>query len=182
MPASRPSSPSVDRPLSRRLGSKQQRANSQPDRQRHVCGSAKSKQETLAGAARIDRRPKLAESSRLPLTASPPSSWLPFRRPASGLHLQASPASSALPLARCSFALTAPPSLLFSPLSNLSSLPLVPFLPKHANNHARTPTQKERTADPPVPKNSWSVIIGLVIIVAFSGVSWFASPKGENQT
>ncbi|KAK8207524.1 ATP synthase subunit H-domain-containing protein [Phyllosticta capitalensis] len=33
-----------------------------------------------------------------------------------------------------------------------------------------------------LPKPSWSVIIGLVIIVAFSGVSWFASPKGENQT
>lgn len=29
---------------------------------------------------------------------------------------------------------------------------------------------------------SWSVIIGLAIILAFSAVSWFAAPKGENQT
>ncbi|KAF2155008.1 hypothetical protein K461DRAFT_276188, partial [Myriangium duriaei CBS 260.36] len=30
--------------------------------------------------------------------------------------------------------------------------------------------------------NGWSVIIGLVFVLAFSAVSWFAAPKGENQT
>ncbi|GAM84930.1 hypothetical protein ANO11243_029330 [Dothideomycetidae sp. 11243] len=30
--------------------------------------------------------------------------------------------------------------------------------------------------------NGWSVIIGLIFILAFSAVSWVASPKGENQT
>ncbi|KAF4556390.1 ATP synthase subunit H-like protein 2 [Elsinoe fawcettii] len=30
--------------------------------------------------------------------------------------------------------------------------------------------------------NGWSVIIGFVFIAVFSVVSWFASPKGENQT
>jgi hypothetical protein len=29
---------------------------------------------------------------------------------------------------------------------------------------------------------SWSLLIGLLIIVAFSAASWFLSPKGENQT
>ncbi len=30
--------------------------------------------------------------------------------------------------------------------------------------------------------SSWSLVISVVFIVIFSGVSWFASPKGENQT
>ncbi|KAF2423485.1 hypothetical protein EJ08DRAFT_447959 [Tothia fuscella] len=30
--------------------------------------------------------------------------------------------------------------------------------------------------------NGWSLIIGLIVVVIFCGVSWFASPKGENQT
>jgi V-type H+-transporting ATPase subunit e len=30
--------------------------------------------------------------------------------------------------------------------------------------------------------NGWSVIIGLVIVTAFCGVSYIAAPKGENQT
>ncbi|GAB7355880.1 hypothetical protein MBLNU459_g6534t1 [Dothideomycetes sp. NU459] len=30
--------------------------------------------------------------------------------------------------------------------------------------------------------NGWSLIIGLAFIVVFSAVSWFASPKGDNQT
>ncbi|KAF2835975.1 hypothetical protein M501DRAFT_997172 [Patellaria atrata CBS 101060] len=30
--------------------------------------------------------------------------------------------------------------------------------------------------------NGWSLLIGFLFIVAFSAVSWFASPKGENQT
>ncbi|TKX24699.1 V-type proton ATPase subunit H-like protein [Elsinoe australis] len=30
--------------------------------------------------------------------------------------------------------------------------------------------------------NGWSIVIGLICIVAFSAVSWFGSPKGENQT
>ncbi|EXJ90222.1 hypothetical protein A1O1_03321 [Capronia coronata CBS 617.96] len=28
----------------------------------------------------------------------------------------------------------------------------------------------------------WSLIIGLVVIVALSAGAWFLSPKGENQT
>jgi len=32
------------------------------------------------------------------------------------------------------------------------------------------------------PVRSWSIIVGLVLIAVFSVVSWFASPKGENQT
>ncbi|KAK8210103.1 H(+)-transporting V0 sector ATPase subunit e [Zalaria obscura] len=30
--------------------------------------------------------------------------------------------------------------------------------------------------------NGWSLLIGLLFIVVFSAVSWFASPKGDNQT
>ncbi|KIW06140.1 uncharacterized protein PV09_03302 [Verruconis gallopava] len=30
--------------------------------------------------------------------------------------------------------------------------------------------------------NGWSLIIGLIFIIAFSIASWFLSPKGENQT
>lgn len=30
--------------------------------------------------------------------------------------------------------------------------------------------------------NGWSLIIGLVIIVALSAGAWYLSPKGENQT
>ncbi|KAJ5259671.1 hypothetical protein N7524_008733 [Penicillium chrysogenum] len=30
--------------------------------------------------------------------------------------------------------------------------------------------------------NSWSLVIGLVIIVALSTAAWFLSPKGDNQT
>lgn len=30
--------------------------------------------------------------------------------------------------------------------------------------------------------NSWSIIIGLVCVVALSVAAWFLSPKGENQT
>ncbi|KAF2455195.1 ATPase, V0 complex, subunit E1/e2 [Lineolata rhizophorae] len=30
--------------------------------------------------------------------------------------------------------------------------------------------------------NGWSVWIGLLVIAVFSVVSWFAAPKGENQT
>ncbi|XTI85223.1 ATPase, V0 complex, subunit E1/e2 [Cenococcum geophilum] len=30
--------------------------------------------------------------------------------------------------------------------------------------------------------NGWSLIIGLVFIIVFCVVSWFAAPKGENQT
>ncbi|KAJ5780283.1 hypothetical protein N7457_005443 [Penicillium paradoxum] len=29
---------------------------------------------------------------------------------------------------------------------------------------------------------SWSLVIGLVIIVALSTAAWFLSPKGDNQT
>ncbi|KAK7563734.1 ATP synthase subunit H-domain-containing protein [Phyllosticta citricarpa] len=43
-------------------------------------------------------------------------------------------------------------------------------------------SSKKTTLISPLTTNSWSVIIGLIIIVAFSGLSWFASPKGENQT
>jgi hypothetical protein len=31
-------------------------------------------------------------------------------------------------------------------------------------------------------ENSWSIIIGLVCVVALSVLAWFFSPKGENQT
>ncbi|OCK73794.1 V-type proton ATPase subunit E [Lepidopterella palustris CBS 459.81] len=30
--------------------------------------------------------------------------------------------------------------------------------------------------------NGWSLVIGLIVIVVFCGVSWCAAPKGENQT
>ncbi|KAF2219630.1 ATPase, V0 complex, subunit E1/e2 [Elsinoe ampelina] len=30
--------------------------------------------------------------------------------------------------------------------------------------------------------NGWSVIIGFIFVAAFSLLSWFAAPKGENQT
>ncbi|KAF2092110.1 hypothetical protein K490DRAFT_61555 [Saccharata proteae CBS 121410] len=30
--------------------------------------------------------------------------------------------------------------------------------------------------------NGWSLLVGLVFIIAFCAVSWVASPKGENQT
>ncbi|KAF1987421.1 hypothetical protein K402DRAFT_420238 [Aulographum hederae CBS 113979] len=30
--------------------------------------------------------------------------------------------------------------------------------------------------------NGWSIIIGLAVIIAFSLLSWFLAPKGENQT
>jgi hypothetical protein len=30
-------------------------------------------------------------------------------------------------------------------------------------------------------QSSWSIIIGLIIIVAASVAAWFLSPKGENQ-
>ncbi|KAH9824459.1 putative vacuolar (H+)-ATPase subunit e isoform B [Teratosphaeria destructans] len=30
--------------------------------------------------------------------------------------------------------------------------------------------------------NGWSILISIIFIAAFSAVSWFASPKGENQT
>ncbi|KAJ5881619.1 uncharacterized protein N7529_000291 [Penicillium soppii] len=30
--------------------------------------------------------------------------------------------------------------------------------------------------------NGWSLIIGLIIIVALSTAAWFLSPKGDNQT
>ncbi|KAJ6011959.1 hypothetical protein N7499_013071 [Penicillium canescens] len=30
--------------------------------------------------------------------------------------------------------------------------------------------------------NGWSLVIGLIIIVAASVAAWFLSPKGENQT
>lgn len=31
-------------------------------------------------------------------------------------------------------------------------------------------------------RNSWSILVSIIFIVAFSAVAWFASPKGENQT
>jgi hypothetical protein len=31
-------------------------------------------------------------------------------------------------------------------------------------------------------ENSWSIIVGLVCVVALSVLAWFFSPKGENQT
>ncbi|PNS14654.1 hypothetical protein CAC42_1676 [Sphaceloma murrayae] len=34
----------------------------------------------------------------------------------------------------------------------------------------------------PLRPAMWSVIVGLVFIAVFMAVSWFASPKGENQT
>ncbi|CAI7597977.1 unnamed protein product [Penicillium viridicatum] len=30
--------------------------------------------------------------------------------------------------------------------------------------------------------NSWSMVIGLIIIIALSTAAWFLSPKGDNQT
>lgn len=30
--------------------------------------------------------------------------------------------------------------------------------------------------------NSWSLLVSVIFIAVFSAVSWFASPKGENQT
>ncbi|KAH0284429.1 hypothetical protein M436DRAFT_79790 [Aureobasidium namibiae CBS 147.97] len=30
--------------------------------------------------------------------------------------------------------------------------------------------------------NGWSLLVGLLFILAFCAVSWFASPKGETQT
>ncbi|KAK4868349.1 hypothetical protein LT330_007071 [Penicillium expansum] len=30
--------------------------------------------------------------------------------------------------------------------------------------------------------NGWSLVIGLIIIIAFSTAAWFLSPKGDNQT
>ncbi|KAF2763084.1 hypothetical protein EJ05DRAFT_472023 [Pseudovirgaria hyperparasitica] len=30
--------------------------------------------------------------------------------------------------------------------------------------------------------NGWSLIVGLVFIVAFCGASWFLAPKGDDQT
>jgi V-type H+-transporting ATPase subunit e len=30
--------------------------------------------------------------------------------------------------------------------------------------------------------NSWSLLVGLIIIVALSTAAWFLSPKGDNQT
>lgn len=40
---------------------------------------------------------------------------------------------------------------------------------------------KRSNADVPV-SNSWSLLIGLVVIVALSAGAYFLSPKGENQT
>lgn len=31
-------------------------------------------------------------------------------------------------------------------------------------------------------ENSWSILIGLLVVVALSVAAWFVSPKGENQT
>ncbi|KUM64330.1 hypothetical protein ACN42_g2789 [Penicillium freii] len=30
--------------------------------------------------------------------------------------------------------------------------------------------------------NGWSMVIGLIIIIALSTAAWFLSPKGDNQT
>ncbi|KAF4771569.1 hypothetical protein HAV15_004243 [Penicillium sp. str.  len=30
--------------------------------------------------------------------------------------------------------------------------------------------------------NGWSLVIGLIVIIAFSTAAWFLSPKGDNQT
>ncbi|EON66155.1 hypothetical protein W97_05398 [Coniosporium apollinis CBS 100218] len=30
--------------------------------------------------------------------------------------------------------------------------------------------------------NGWSLLVGLIFILVFCAVAWFASPKGENQT
>ncbi|KAF2484843.1 ATP synthase subunit H-domain-containing protein [Neohortaea acidophila] len=30
--------------------------------------------------------------------------------------------------------------------------------------------------------NGWSLLVSILFIAVFCGVSWFASPKGENQT
>ncbi|KAF2721412.1 hypothetical protein K431DRAFT_312488 [Polychaeton citri CBS 116435] len=30
--------------------------------------------------------------------------------------------------------------------------------------------------------NGWSILVSIIVIAVFSVVSWFASPKGENQT
>jgi hypothetical protein len=34
----------------------------------------------------------------------------------------------------------------------------------------------------PFPQSSWSIIIGLVVVVLTSLAAWFFAPKGENQT
>ena len=33
-----------------------------------------------------------------------------------------------------------------------------------------------------IVENSWSLLIGLLVVVAFAAGSWWGSPKGENQT
>lgn len=55
-------------------------------------------------------------------------------------------------------------------------------LSRHASTSRYPTRQGYKTTVANGYYNSWSLVIGLIIIIAFSTAAWFLSPKGDNQT
>jgi hypothetical protein len=57
----------------------------------------------------------------------------------------------------------------------------IQLLPIHHGKRVTTPIQNINSSQK-LTASSWSVFVGLAVIIIFSAVAWFAAPKGETQT
>lgn len=66
--------------------------------------------------------------------------------------------------------------------SEIKSSPLLPPIRASSWVCSSTYSEVSLTACFFPTKSSWSLLVGLLVVVVFSLVAWFFCPKGENQT